>query len=420
MQPLVTEQAYRFIPPYRGTFWIRVFAPFLPGYLWRNFGIESIEYQGVEHLRESLRAGHGIVVAPNHPRPADPMVMGALSLEAGRPFFQMASWHVFYEAGRFRGWLARRVGAFSVHRWALDREAIKTATHILATAERPLVIFPEGHITRTNDRLAELLEGTAFIAHTGAKHRAKATPPGQVVLHPVALKYFFLGDAEKSAGEVLGEIEERLTWPRQEPLPLAERVKKVGQALLVLKEIEYLGRAQQGEVPARIERLIDYLLVPLEKEWLAGRRAEAVAERAKRLRTAILPDLVGGRVGEMERTRRWKQFADIYVAQQLACYPPDYVHTNPTPERILETVERFEEDITDVARTHRPFRLVVRVGKAIPVNPGRDRAAAEGPLMAELGRRLNEMLAELQGARQPEKAAAPALAGAALEASRGN
>ncbi|MBI1904088.1 MAG: 1-acyl-sn-glycerol-3-phosphate acyltransferase [Planctomycetia bacterium] len=420
MQPLVTEQAYRFIPPYRGTFWIRLVLPFVPGYLRRNFGIESIEYQGVEHLRQSLRAGHGIVVAPNHPRPADPIIMGALGLEAGRPCYLMASWHVFTEVGRWRAWLARRMGAFSVHRWSLDREAIKSATHILATAERPLVVFPEGHITRTNDRLAPLLEGTAFLARTGAKQRAKATPGGKVVLHPVALKYFFDGDLEKSAGGVLSEIEQRLTWPPQHGRPLVDRVTKVGKALLSLKEIEYLGEPQQGDIHVRIERLIDHLLLPLEKEWLASRRADAVAERAKRLRTVILPDLVEGKVDDKERSRRWKQLADIYVAQQLACYPPDYVNSSPTPERILETVERFEEDITDVARVHRPFRLVVRVGEAIPVNPERDRSAAEDPLMAELERRLNEMLVDLTATQRAKPAAAPALAGPALEASRGN
>ena len=38
----------------------------------------------------------------------------------------------------------------------------------------------------------------------------------------------------------------------------------------------------------------------------------------------------------------------IYLAGQLACYPPDYLAANPTPERLLETVERFEEDRFDL------------------------------------------------------------------------
>ena len=36
-----------------------------------------------------------------------------------------------------------------------------------------LVIFPEGHISRTNDRLTPMLEGTALIARQAAKKRAK-------------------------------------------------------------------------------------------------------------------------------------------------------------------------------------------------------------------------------------------------------
>ena len=41
-----------------------------------------------------------------------------------------------------------------------------------------------------------------------------------------------------------------------------------------------------------------------------------------------------------ERARRWEQLADLYLVGQLSCYPPDYLAAKPTPERLLETVER--------------------------------------------------------------------------------
>ena len=80
----------------------------------------------------------------------------------------------------------------------MDRESLKASIQILAAARRPLLIFPEGHITRTNDRLGPLLEGTAFIARSAARQRAEQTPPGAVVVHPVAIRYLFLGDLAKS------------------------------------------------------------------------------------------------------------------------------------------------------------------------------------------------------------------------------
>lgn len=392
MQPVVTDKPYKFVAPYTSPFWIWLLHPIFPWYLRRKFGIQKIEFHGLEKLKASVSAGHGILIAPNHPRPSDPLVMGPLSMAVGQPFYFMAAWHVFYEGGWLQGAALRRFGGFSIHRWSLDREAIKTATSILAESKRPLVIFPEGHITRSNDHLAPLLEGTSFIARAAARQRVKLGRRGSVVVHPVALKYKFLGDVERSARIVLAEIEARLSWQPQEDLPLVERVMKVGQGLLALKEIEYLGHSQRGTIPSRLTGLIAAILTPLEDEWAGGKHDLTIAERAKRLRTAILPEMVNGEIDEAERARRWRHLGDVYVAQQLACYPPDYVASRPTPERILETVERFEEDLTDTARVHGPFHLSVTVGDAIEVPSGKEKVVGDDPVMVELERQLSAMI----------------------------
>ena len=241
------------------------------------------------------------------------------------------------------------------------------------------MIFPEGVISRTNDRLNALMEGTALIARSAAKKRGAATPPGQVVVHPVALRYTFGGSIDEALSPALDEIESRLSWRPQRSLPLVERITKVGLALLGLKEVEYLGTTQQGDIFQRADGLINHLLVPLEQEWLQSRSKGTVVIRVKKLRTAILPDLVAGELTEAERDRRWRQLADLYLAQQMACYPRDYIHSDPRSERMLETVERFEEDLTDKCRIYRPMKVVAHVGPAIPVSPSRERSADEDP-----------------------------------------
>ena len=105
--------------------------------------------------------------------------------------------------------LLRRAGAFSIYREGMDKQAVQTSIQILESAERPLVIFPEGHISRTNDRLTPMLEGTSLIARQAAKKRAK--DGGKVVVHPVALRYSFPFDVEPAAARMLDEIERRLT-----------------------------------------------------------------------------------------------------------------------------------------------------------------------------------------------------------------
>lgn len=392
MQNIVIAKPYRFVPPRNGRLWWHLFRPILPRYLRRAAGIARVELRHADRLRSSLQAGHGVMLAPNHCRPCDPMVLGELSYAVGCPLYIIASWHLFMQ-NRVQTFLLPRLGVFSIYREGSDRESLKTAMQLTAAAQRPLVIFPEGMISRHNDRLNHLMEGTALMARGAAKQRAAATPPGRVVVHPVAIRYFFDGEIATAAPPVLRDIERRLAWQPQDHLDVKERIARIGGALLALKEIEYLGAAQAGPMAERIERLIDRLLGPLETEWIKGRREKELIGRVKLLRMAIVPDMAGGGLDEAELQRRWRHLADIYLAQQLFCYPPDYLAANPTPERLLETIERFEEDLTDTTRVHAPLRALVEVGEAIEVTPERTRGADGDPLMPAIREQLEAMLA---------------------------
>jgi 1-acyl-sn-glycerol-3-phosphate acyltransferase len=390
---VVIAKPYRFVPPHRSAFWWRLLRPLMPVYLRKTYGIVSVETRHPERLRASLAAGHGIMLTPNHCRPCDPVVLAPLTYEIGRPFYAIASWHAFNQHW-LQNFLLPRCGAFSIYREGTDREALKVAMELTAEAKRPLVIFPEGVISRHNDKLNHLMEGTALMARGAAKQRAAANPPGKVVVHPVAIRYFFDGDIETATLPVLRDIEHRLTWRPQDHLPLIDRMANIGRALLALKEIEYFGAAQPGSIAERLQRLIDRILVPLENEWVKGRREKEIVGRVKLLRFAIVPEMATGALSEAELQRRWQHLADVYLAQQLSFYPPDYLAADPTPERILETVERFDEDLTDHARVHLPMRAVVTIGEAIEVSPERARGADGDPLMNAIRERIETMLAE--------------------------
>jgi 1-acyl-sn-glycerol-3-phosphate acyltransferase len=395
MHNVIVEKPYSFVPPSRGTFWpwlfqkLRIYEPHLRS----REGVVAHECRHVERLRESLAAGHGILLTPNHCRTSDPVVLGFLAREAGTHLYCMASWHLFHQS-RLMSWMIPRMGAFSVNREGIDRQAINMAMDILETAERPLVLFPEGATSRNNDRLHALLD-ISFLARGAAKKRAKRVAGGRVVVHPVALKYLFGGDVERQGDRVLTQIEQRLSWRPQRQLPLPDRVAKVGRALLCLKEIEHLGRAQTGPVAARLAGLIDRLLCPLEEQWLGTPRSGPVVPRIKALRIKILPDMIEGRVDEAERRRRWDQLADMYLAQQLSYYPPEYLNEYPSVDRLLELIERFEEDLTDRATVHGSLTVIIEVGEAIEVPPERDRSGETDPLMRQLEESLQGMLDRL-------------------------
>lgn len=389
MQQIIFEKPYKFVPPAAGTFWPLLLRQLAPLQLKRQFGITAIEFRGEQQLQESISSGRGVLLAPNHSHPADPFVLIELGRRMGFSPYIMASWHLFMKSP-LQTWLLRHGRVFSVYREGLDRQALSQAIDILDQGPAPLVIFPEGVISRHNDRLNPLMDGVALIAKSAAKKRAARQSSAGVVVHPVSLKYEFRGDVSAAVAPVLSRIEDRLTWEPQPGKPLKERIIQIGSALLALKEIEHIGEPQAGSLAERVQRLIDHLLCPLEAEWAGGKRENGTVARVKRLRAAVLPDMVQGELAEPERARRWVQLKAMYLAQQLHSYPPDYIAGNDNPNRMLETVERFEEDLTDRCTVYTPRIVTVTIGAGIEVGDGSAKRGAG--LIDQVETRLAEML----------------------------
>ena len=397
MQDVVIEEPSEFVPPGRSEWWPRVVLLLLDRYLRKQFGIESVECRNLDRLQSSLDAGHGILLAPNHSRLSDPIVLGVLSRECKTNLHAMASWHLFKQDW-LTTFMTRKMGAFSVYREGIDRQAINTGVDVLVEGKRPLVVFPEGAISRHNDVLMPLMEGTSFVARTAAKRREKKKLPGRIVVHPIAIRYYFRGDLAASINPVLEEIESHFAWYPQREKDTIVRLQQIGQALLSLKEIEYCGRARTGDFYERVDNLIEDVLAKLEEEWQVKNAEEGVVARVKNLRTAILPAMVANSITDEERQRRWKQLAACYYVQQMSHYPRNYVRRSErnVVEHVLETVERFEEDFTDQLRVHGPLHTVIQVGEQIPVSSARVRNGQSDPVMQGIRTQLTGMLATLQ------------------------
>ena len=109
----------------------------------------------------------------------------------------------------------------------------------------------------------------------------------------------------------------------------------------------------------------------METEWVNGNNDGHPVARVKRLRAAILPDMIKGELDEAEKTRRWRMLEDAALAQQLYHYPPNYVGDGAPKSRMIETVERFEEDLTGKVSVHGPVEAKIMVGDAIEVGTHR-------------------------------------------------
>ncbi len=395
MQQVIVEEPYEFVPPVYGNMWPNIMQLYLKRYLRTAFGVHSVECREVGRLRATIDAGHGVLLAPNHCRLSDPLALGILSREIGRHLHAMASWHLFKESW-LSNFVLRRMGGFSIYREGLDRKAIDTGVEVLTDARRPLIVFPEGAISRHNDQVMPLMDGTAFVARTAAKRRAKRGDDAGVVVHPIAIRYFFRGDVEETVTPVLTDLETRLGWFTQEDKTLVDRLRQMGEALLALKEVEYTGASKSGDFYQRAAQLIEEVLSKIEQECGIKEKAVGEVARVKAIRAALLPDMVNGNITPEERRRRWNLLATSYYLQQMSHYPPKYVRRSVPniKEHILETVERFEEDFTDHARIHHPMHVVIEVGEAIPVE-GRRPREGEDPIMTGILDQLTEMLTRL-------------------------
>ena len=398
MHEILIEKPYQFNPPitWHWPQHLLTQARQFKGLLRKTHGVVSHECRNVDRLRASIDAGHGIMLTPNHPRTTDPIAMFHLARETPTGMYTMASWHLFNQSW-FTTFMIRLMGAFSVNREGLDRKAVDYAIDVLVKGERPLLIFPSGTTSRINDRLMAFMDGPAFIARTAAKRREKKGA-GKVVVHPLAIKYLFEGDIDKACKPVLEAIEKRLSWTPTPNTPLIDRIIRVGDAMLTLKELEYGVKSDHAlTLRQRQDKMVDHLLYPLEEEWLGERSNKGIQTRVKALRMKIFPEMT--RAGELEpaeRERRWQHLAASYLAQQIACYPDNYIVEYPSVDRILETVEKFEEDLFGKCRVHGQTKVIIDVGEAIEVSSKRVRGVDSDPLMDAIRSQLKPTMAGLQ------------------------
>jgi hypothetical protein len=400
---VVLEKPYQFVPPHRGNLWPSLIQRFrlVERYLAKHEGVVDYELRGLHHWERSLRRGDGILLAPNHCRYADPLVIGRPARTLGTHVFAMASWHLF-NTGGFDSFAIRKMGGFSIHRESADRQSLETAIEILATAQRPLILFPEGTTNRTNDVLKPLLDGVAFIARSAARRRAK-DGDGKVVMIPVALKYLCVGDARRWAEEQLGQLENQLGWSRRTDQTVLQRTITVAEAMLSLKEIEHFGNSVSGPLPLRRDALMEHLLVSTESRLnLSCQNGNDTRDRVRAIRSEVVSrhfesnGQSGNGAQNYDRSRLSQDAKNADLAQELLSYPDSYLQGDQvTDMRIVETIQRIQETYLGKSNVDIPLKVVIQCDEAIEVPASRAPRGERDPLMQQLQQRLESMLGEL-------------------------
>jgi len=339
--------------------------------------IDTIDVINGDIVREAVDAGKGVLIAPNHSVHFDAPSLYVAMDRLDVPLYFLTAWQVFGMATRFERFAMQRLGCFSIDRESTDRQAFKQAVQILQEQPHPLVIFPEGDIYHTTDYVTEFREGAAAIALTAAK---RATRP--VVVIPCGIKFWYLDDPTESLLKALQHIEARLHLRSDRKVPLADRIHRLAEAALALKELDYLGQTREGRLRDRIRHLLEAVLSQLEERHAIARKDESAPARVKALRQEVIKKLnesdENPNVDDLERERLGMDMEDLFFAVQLYSYRGDYLADTPTMERLAETVDKFEEDILGrdypEVRGHRS--VSIRFGRPIEVGTGSQRSSA--------------------------------------------
>ena len=374
------------------SWWVKVNRPFLRRALYRKQRFVEIDVAGFERVRGALNQDAGILITPNHSFHYDSYVLIEAAHRIGRPFHFLTAWQVFAISSRFEQWSLQRHGCFSIDRESADRQAFRQSVDILRESPYPLVVFPEGDIYHTNDRVTPFHEGAAAIALAGAR---RAERP--IVAVPCALKCWYVEDPTAELLDVMSCVEQRLYWRPRPDLPLAERIYRVAEGLLALKELEYLGGTRRGSVRERILALAETILGRMESRHEIRAPADTVPTRVKELRQRIIADLRPDDLAAEVQKQLAHDVDDLFFVMQLFSYPGDYVAEKPSVERIAETLDNFEEDVLELdypgVRGRR--RVAVRFGEPVEIPRQRTRRDAASQITGVLQRSVQMMLDEM-------------------------
>lgn len=333
--------------------------------------------EDVERLRSLSQ--QRLILFPNHPTFREPVLLYTFSDRVRQPFYFLAAYELFSgPMSRLFQWM----GVYSIRRGLVDRASIKCTVDLLKQSGVRLVVFAEGRCSFQNDRLMPFQSGGVQLAFQALAKLAKeeGEAPDLYAL-PVAIAYRYKSiTSEEAVAQTLAELETALGL-KPERDDAYQRLRAIAQTVISQIEADYadleLPQLAEGAGPEdnwneRIARLRTRVLVDCETRLgLKVNENQPVRDRAYRIQAALreLADSHGSpsegslSQGSPSQGSNARSDAEQLVQHPLAEIPAErikisverllnldaiydgYVAENPTPERFLDTLARFQREV---------------------------------------------------------------------------
>ncbi len=336
-----------------------------------------------------------VIYFANHPTFGEPVLMYELSARLHKQIYFMAAYELFQ--GPMRHFF-QRVGAYSIRRGLVDRKSIKQTIDLLRQPAAHLGIFPEGRCSFQSDRLMEFQPGGVQLAFQAlAKLPLEDGKMPSLYAVPVSIYYQYEGDLRGPVEETLVELEEALGLPPlteilPDPLPAEAIAKLPPQAYARLKRIA-LGILQRVEADCtdwnldlpeledsnwnvRLNALRDGILDRCEElVGLSSNRGQPRRNRAYRIQAALADRKAGlnAAVSGSGDSETEAAFPTLLIKRSierllnLDTIYDGYVRENPTPERFLDSMARFQREIFQIDQppAKRQRQAKMKIGEPI-------------------------------------------------------
>ena len=387
-----TDLPYRYFPPKNSWLlsrWILRHNRLV--HLKRTQKMVSVDFHHAQRVFADRTEGDRFLFLVNHPTHADAAIFFETLRQLRMRCQMMAAYDVFLRS-RLTRFVMQRMGAFSVDRDGSDRRPMQQALDTLVKGDYPLVIFPEGNVYLTNDRVTPLMDGAAFMAVKAQEALDKAGDGGRVRIVPVGIKASHATDARDAVSKRLAALAKPLGLEVDLRADPSGALLAVGRAGLV-RSLEQRGLpmpAVEGsngveQLAAMAEAAADAVLDRLEPKLGIASKADSPASQrivaARRAIHAVRSDPQR----EMDHAAAATWADEAMLALRLASYTVGYAHEKPTLDRVSETVEKIEEDLLNrMPRPMAPRKAMVCFGKPIDVSAWTARKLKKRDLLASL------------------------------------
>ncbi len=348
--------------------------------------IVKVEVSAEDLERLGALQGQRVVLLANHSQGIEPCLLFHLSKVLRAQFHYLAAKEALENvpaAARILSWLGiypwllQRLGAFSIVRGTPDRSSFRMTRQLLAEGKRWLVVFPEGEVSSQNDNVMPFHQGIAQFAFWACEDLDKQGELPPMYFVPMAIKFVYLRDMRPDIDRSLRRLEKKLfAGPDLPPLPRYDRLRRVGEAVLVANEKEYhLTPPREATLNDRVqqmkEKLVGRVTTALEVSF---RPEQPLLERIRDLFNLL--DRLGyaafegpeyeRRIHERRQQEIRGLYEDLWRALHFVALYDGYVRETLTAERFLDLLGLLEHEVFRKKRIWGPRKAVLRVGE--PVN----------------------------------------------------